>query len=164
MIKLEARSFVRPRAATRFQLPLWLLLAATPFATLAIVAAYHHWRNYRQEALAIDAVQGTWRLTSENDRYLKVLNIDGNQLVAPQVLIEDLTGKIELYPLRVPRQFIIRLDRKRDAFLHGIYSVNADELMLCVTSDANDRPTTFVEDDKTTILRYVRSRVAAERR
>jgi len=106
----------------------------------------------QQYLAALKPLQGTWQVVSAmgNGRMVpkevweKEHVITGNNVVVTQHSGESVLLEIEIDPAKTPEQIdaVTEVEDKAIA-IHGIYSVDANELKLCFASPGRARPAEF---------------------
>lgn len=129
----------------------------------------------QQYLAALKPLQGTWQvvLAMGNGRVVpkevweKKHVITGNNVVVTQHSGEEVLLEIEIDPAKTPKQIdaVTQVEDKA-IVIHGIYSVDANELKLCFASLGKPRPTEFSTKEgdmqSLAVLKRVPSEVAKE--
>jgi len=106
----------------------------------------------QQYLQSLKPLQGTWQVVSARGNgqlvpkevWEKKHVITGNNVVVTQHSGETILLEIEIDPLKTPKQIdaVTQVENKTIA-IHGIYSVDANELKLCFGSPGKARPAEF---------------------
>jgi uncharacterized protein (TIGR03067 family) len=103
----------------------------------------------REYLVSLRQLQGTWQVVSamsnggpvSRELWEKKHVITGNNVVVTQHSGETIILEIEIYAAKTPKQIdAIAHVEDKDIVIHGIYTVDANELRLCFAQPGKARP------------------------